>query len=92
MSARRIKTFFREPYPYYYSLLLRLPTVVLLICFALIFFFEPFVVYRPEHKIHFFWISLIHATVPSLIGYVFFSTVNIFCRKDDNYSIAAPPA
>lgn len=89
MSARPIKKLLSEPYPYYYSEenLIRLSAAVLLICFVFIFFFEPFVVYRPEHKIHFFWISLIHATVPSVVGYVYFSVVNVFFRKDDNYTI-----
>lgn len=28
------------------------------------YFFEPFVVYKPEHKMNFFWISIIHSCSP----------------------------
>ncbi|MGB6152012.1 MAG: LytTR family DNA-binding domain-containing protein [Pricia sp.] len=68
-----------RPYPFYYGswdkLLLILGTVAIL-SFSFSYFFEPFEVNRTEHKLDYFWICLIHATVPLIIGFVYFSILD----------------
>jgi len=66
---KRIPMFLSQVYPYYYKgKTLRIILCLLFImafCFGYIF--EPFNVYFPEHRMSFFWISFIHATVPLII-------------------------
>lgn len=62
--------FFQQSYPYYYSGKKLFYLMGLICCMGLIFnyFFEPFIVYRPEHKVDYFWISAIHSVNPAWIG------------------------
>jgi hypothetical protein len=62
MSAN-FKDFLKQPYPYYFKgkNLWFLATVIFGMSMGFNFFFEPFVVYRPEHKVSYFWISMIHS-------------------------------
>jgi len=65
----KASNFLRQPYPFYYSGKALWIISGLLFAMSLLFnyLFEPFEVYVPEHKMDFFWISFIHATVPILI-------------------------
>lgn len=57
------KDFLKQPYPYYFKgkNLWILATVIFGMSMGFNYFFEPFVVYRPEHKVSYFWISMIHS-------------------------------
>lgn len=58
-----VQDFLRQPYPYYFKgkNLWILACVIFGMSLGFNFFFEPFVVYLPEHKVSFFWISMIHS-------------------------------
>lgn len=61
--------FLNQPYPFYFSgKALGLITLVLFVMsFFFNYFFEPFNVYTPEHKMSYFWISFIHSINPVLV-------------------------
>lgn len=75
----KIKNYFNRPYSYYYGnwdrLLLILITVAIL-SFFFSYFFEPFEVNSTEHKISYIWICLLHAFVPSIIGFAYFTVLD----------------
>ncbi|WP_194972814.1 LytR/AlgR family response regulator transcription factor [Aquiflexum lacus] len=58
-----VQDFLKQPYPYYFKgkNLWILATVIFGMSMGFNYFFEPFVVYRPEHKVSYFWISMIHS-------------------------------
>lgn len=58
-----VQDFLRQPYPYYFKgkNLWILAVVIFGMSMGFNYFFEPFVVYRPEHKVSYFWISMIHS-------------------------------
>ncbi|MCT4615195.1 MAG: LytTR family transcriptional regulator [Marinifilaceae bacterium] len=62
---RKFTNFLSQPYPFYYRKknLLIIAGLLFAITFLFNYFIEPFVVYTPEHKINFFWISVIHAFI-----------------------------
>lgn len=53
----------KQPYPYYYKGFNFVFVAGIIFIMSLVFnyLFEPFVVYRPEHKVSYFWISTIHS-------------------------------
>lgn len=61
---RKITTFLDQPYPFFHfgKLLLRNALLVLCIAFCFDYFFEPYNVYRPEHRWPYAIIVLAHAT------------------------------
>lgn len=88
MKAGNFQKFLSQPYPYYYSQS-NLPysgLSIFLLCFSFLYFFEPFGVYPPEHKIPFFWICIAHSVIPAIIGYMYFSGINIFLRKEEDWN------
>ena len=58
-----VQDFLKQPYPYYFKgkNLWIIATVIFGMSMGFNYFFEPFVVYRPEHKVSYFWISMIHS-------------------------------
>ncbi|MFD0795580.1 LytTR family transcriptional regulator DNA-binding domain-containing protein [Mucilaginibacter litoreus] len=52
-------------------------TVAIQFCLVFVFLllFKPFGVYEPEHRINYFFICALHALFPSLIIYVYFTTL-----------------
>jgi len=46
------------------------------------FFFEPFVVYRPEHKFSYFWISFLHSFNAFLIVILILGLINRIVNED----------
>ncbi|WP_373495544.1 LytR/AlgR family response regulator transcription factor [Aquiflexum sp.] len=58
-----VQKFLKQPYPYYFKgkNLWIIAALIFGMSMSFNFFFEPFVVYRPEHKVSFFWISMIHS-------------------------------
>lgn len=65
----KFSDFLSQPYPFYYSGRTLWIISGLLFTMTLFFnyLFEPFEVYIPEHKMDFFWISFIHASVSVLV-------------------------
>ena len=60
----------QQPYPFYYhgKMLWTISGIIFLMSWGFNYFFEPFEVYVPEHKMDFFWISVIHGlTTPLLL-------------------------
>ena len=64
-----LKNLLNQPYPMYYQgkFLWVLPIIVFTFTLCFNYFFEPFEVARSEHKLDFFWISVIHGLVPMII-------------------------
>jgi hypothetical protein len=58
-----VQEFLKQPYPYYFKgkNLWVLAAMIFAMSMGFNYFFEPFVVYRPEHKVSYFWISMIHS-------------------------------
>jgi hypothetical protein len=58
-----VQDFLRQPYPYYFKgkNLWIIAAVIFGMSMGFNYFFEPFVVYRPEHKVGYFWISMVHS-------------------------------
>lgn len=75
MAFNYLMKFLEQPYPFYYRG--RNLGIVIAILFGMAFifnyFFRPFNVYAPEHKMDYFWISLIHSLTPIIIllGWLF---------------------
>ncbi|MGB5357027.1 MAG: LytTR family DNA-binding domain-containing protein [Eudoraea sp.] len=72
-------TFLKQPYPFYYSgkSLWVIALLISLMSFLFNYFFEPFNVYSPEHKMDFIFISLLHGLNSSLVLIL----LSIFFRK-----------
>jgi hypothetical protein len=63
------KEILKQPYPFYYKGYNFVIVAGIIFFMSLIFnyLFEPFVVYKPEHKMDYFWISMIHSFNASLV-------------------------
>ncbi|SED22546.1 LytTr DNA-binding domain-containing protein [Tenacibaculum sp. MAR_2009_124] len=72
---KNISNLLSQAYPFYYQGKELRSITVLLFLMTLLFgyFFEPFEVYQPEHKMGYFWITLIHSCTPVFIVFVFLS-------------------
>ncbi|MGD1840870.1 MAG: LytR/AlgR family response regulator transcription factor [Thermonemataceae bacterium] len=64
-QQHKITHFLNQPYPFYYKGFpaLVIALFILLSSFSFNYFFEPFEVNVAEHKMSFFWISIVHAGV-----------------------------
>ncbi len=80
--------FLKQPYPFYYSKRVIFLTSMLLFLMTLFFgyFFEPFDVYVPEHKMDYFWIACIHALTPVVVA-LFFSGLKITLKTEENWTV-----
>ena len=70
-TCEKKTSLFSQPYPFYYKGKNIWVIAGLLFVMTILFnyIFEPFVVYIPEHKMDYFWISFIHACSPvAIIG------------------------
>ena len=77
-------SYLREPYPFYYRnqnfLLFNLFIFAMSAGFN--YFFRPFNVYVPEHKMDYFYISLIHSCTPVVISILLFPFFRVPHRED----------
>lgn len=66
-------TFLKQPYPFYYQgkSLWVICAIIFFMSWTFNYFFEPFEVYVPEHKMDFFWISFLHALVGPIVLIIF---------------------
>ncbi len=58
-----------QPYPFYFKgrQLFNFAAVIFFMSVGLNYLFEPFDNYGPEHKVDFFWISVIHSVNAALV-------------------------
>ncbi|WP_158856182.1 LytR/AlgR family response regulator transcription factor [Lunatibacter salilacus] len=72
-----LKTF-RNPYPYYYKEIPvgYLAATIFLMSMGFNYLFEPFEVYRPEHRMGYFWISMVHSLNALWIALIWFGFWN----------------
>nr|MBI1228655.1 LytTR family transcriptional regulator [Cytophagales bacterium] len=71
-------TSFRNPYPYYYKEIPvgYLALIIFLMSLGFNYLFEPFEVYRPEHRMGYFWISMFHSFNAMVVAIVWFGILN----------------
>ena len=72
MIIEKIKNFLHQPYPFYYQGkdLHKFCLVIFGMALFFNYVFQPFSVYEPEHKFHYFWISVIHSISPVILFYL----------------------
>ncbi len=70
----KFRNFLVQPYHFYYEGKTFITLIGLLFAMAMVFnlLFEPFHVYEPEHKMSYFLITVVHATVASLAFLCFY--------------------
>lgn len=75
--ARWNKTF-HQPYPYYYTGIAvgYLAAIIFLMSMGFNYLFEPFNVYQPEHRMDYFWISMVHSLNALFVALVWFGGWN----------------
>ena len=80
--------FIFQPYPFYYKgrTLWKLAGILFVMTLLFSYLFQPFVVYTPEHKMDYFWISVIHACTPVLI-IALFSLLSISARREEKWNV-----
>ena len=85
---KNILNLLSQAYPFYYQGKELWLITVLLFFMTLLFgyFFEPFEVYQPEHKMGYFWITLIHSCTPIFIVFIFLS-LKVFPNVKENWTI-----
>jgi len=76
----RFSIFLLQPYPFYYQGkgLLAIMGLLFSMTFGFNYFFEPFHVDYSEHKMHYFWISMIHSLTPVVVAYFLSLVVRMF--------------
>jgi hypothetical protein len=82
--STNVHEFLRQPYPYYFKgkNLWILALMIFAMSMGFNYFFEPFVVYRPEHKVSYFWISMIHSLNAFLCVLVIIGLNNLRVNED----------
>jgi len=78
------KNILSQPYPFYYKGKQLFYFALLIFTMSVFFnyFFEPFNNYVPEHKIDFFWISVVHSVNAVLVVLLLFGVVNQRINED----------
>ena len=71
---RKLVSLSRQPYPFYYrgKGFLLFIAIIFLMSLGFNYLFRPFDVHVPEHKMDYFWISVIHSTTTILIALLLF--------------------
>lgn len=73
----------QSTYPYVFRKkdLYKLIGILFIASYIFNYLFEPYSVYRPEHKMGYHWICLIHTIFPLVIVYSYFSILNIVEKR-----------
>lgn len=84
---QKILSFLKQPYPFYYSgrNFLYFVIAIFILSFPFNYLLEPFNVYVPEHKMDYFWISLIHSFTPIVIAILAFPFLKSI--KEENWTV-----
>lgn len=80
-----LSEFSKQPYPFYYKGKQLFYFALSIFTMSLFFnyLFEPFNKYVPEHKMDFFWITVIHSVNASLVVLLFFAPVSVKVNEDN---------
>ncbi len=84
-----LKNFLGQPYPFYYfkERAVRLFVAIFVFSFLFLYFFEPFTVHRPEHRIAYVWICLLHAGQPTILALIYFWLLEKFTKDYEVWTI-----
>lgn len=84
-----LQLFLEQPYPFYYEgkKLLQILGVIFLISFFFNYMLQPFDVNTSEHKMNYFWISIIHSTSPLLVLLCLSFVFKTSPKLTDNWNI-----
>lgn len=83
------RLFLEQPYPFYYEgkKLLQILGIIFLISFFFNYMLQPFDVNTSEHKMNYFWISVIHSTSPILVLLGISFSFKLLPKATDDWSI-----
>lgn len=86
----RLKNFLSQPYPFYYEgRLLRTTSLILLVTvFLFNYLIEPFEVNAREHRMDFVFICLIHAIIPAVLYWVYFSLLQKIPGLEERWTVS----
>lgn len=89
MKPDKISKFLSQPYPFYYEGrdLWVIAGLVFFMTFIFTYFFEPFIVYEPEHRVNYFYICLIHSTTPVVILYLWSLFYKLQSRVTEKWNV-----
>lgn len=84
-----LRRFLTQPYPFYFEgkTFYTLLVLVFLMSFGFNYFFEPFNVYVPEHKMGYFYISLVHALVTVIVFFILFLGLKLMPQLVENWNV-----
>lgn len=84
-----IQTFLEQPYPFYYEgkKLVQILGVIFLISLFFNYMLQPFDVNTQEHKMDYFWISIIHSISPLLVLLCIAFVLKLFPKMTDDWNI-----
>ncbi len=79
-----MKQFLAEPYPFYFKgrELISILIIIFVMSFLFNYLFEPFNVYRPEHKYSFFWICFFHSLSAAFATLIYSIIAGIWISED----------
>lgn len=79
-----MKRFLAEPYPFYFKgrELVSILIIIFVMSFLFNYLFEPFNVYRPEHKYDFFWICFFHSLSAVIAAGLYSLIAGIWISED----------
>lgn len=77
-------SFLNQPYPFYYKgkQLFYFALVIFAMSVLFNYLFEPFNNYVPEHRIDFFWISVVHSANAALVVLLLFGPIGLMIDED----------
>lgn len=80
----KLVDFVNQPYPFYFKGKQLFYFALLIFMMSLFFnyFFEPFNVYSPEHRIPYFWISAVHSVNAALVVLLLFGPLGSKINED----------
>jgi hypothetical protein len=83
-----LSRFFTQPYPFYYKgkSLWIIAAILFVFSFVFNYFFQPFNVYHPEHKMSYLMISVIHSITPFVI-ILLFSVFSVSPETEERWTV-----
>ncbi|MFW5645166.1 MAG: LytTR family DNA-binding domain-containing protein [Bacteroidota bacterium] len=83
-----MRQYLSEPYPFYFKgrELVSILIIIFAMSFLFNYLFEPFNVYRPEHKYDFFWICFFHS-LSAVIAAGLYSLIAGIWISEDNWKV-----